>query len=313
MHPTRPTTARDGPHRPSVTIMRRSWWVTVLALSLLLAGCTGSSGSSSSSGSGAGSGAAASAADGAVDGQDGAAAGPAAPAQDPGGRQVVTTAAVAVQVEDPRAAADAITADVEGRGGRVDERSERAAGRDGDRDSEAASATLVVRVPSDQVSATVAALRDLGEVGSVKIASDDVTGTAQDLDARIDALRTSTARLEALIAGASTTADLITAEQALTNRQAALEQLQAERARLAEQVSLSTLRVSLSTGAAPAAGRGGFLGGLSAGWHGLRSAAGAGAVALGVLLPWIVVAGAVAAAVVAVRRRLRRRRVASPS
>ena len=221
----------------------------------------------------------------------GGAAAPGAPAADPDGRQVVTTA------------------DVEDRGGRVDECSERG----GDQDGGAGAATLVVRVPSDQVSATVAALRDLGEVGPVTISSDDVTGSTQDLDARIDALSTSVTRPEALIAGDSTTADLITAEQALTDRQAALEQLRAERARLAEQVSLSTVRVSLSTEAAPAAGRGGFLGGLSAGWHGLVSAAGAGAVALGVLLPWVVVAGAVTAAVVTVRRRLRRRRVASPS
>ena len=278
----------------------------MLALALLLAGCTGSSGGSSSRGD-AGSGAAASAADGAGAAEPGAAEAGAA-AQDPAGRQVVTTAEVAVRVEDPRAAADAITADVEGRGGRVDERSERAA-----RDGEAASATLVVRVPSDQVSATVASLRDLGRVGSVTISSDDVTGAAQDLDARIDALSTSVTRLEALIAGAGTTADLITAEQALTDRQAALEQLQAQRARLAEQVSLSTLRVSLSTEAAPAATQAGFLGGVATGWHGLRSAAGAGAVVLGFLLPWVVAAGAVGAVVVAVRRRLRRRRTASSS
>lgn len=282
--------------------MRRSPWIAALALAVVaLAGC--SSGSSGSSGDGGSDSAASSAGSGAAAAAP--AGDPAAPVAAPAdGRQVVTTGKVAVRVDDPRAAADAVTADVEGRGGRVDERSERAA-KDGDR----AAASLVVRVPSEQVTATVAALRDLGDVTSVALSSDDVTGTAQDLDARIAALRTSVARLETLIADAATTADLITAEQALTDRQGALEQLVAERSRLAEQVSLSTLRVSLTTEPGRSAvERTGFSGGLAAGWHGLRAAAGALAVVAGALLPWAVVVGALVAAVVAVRRRLRRRR-----
>lgn len=294
----------------------------MVALStVLLAGCSGGSesagdsGSAEGGGSGAGSRAAAAQASEAPPGAEGTGAG----AAQAGDRQVVTTGEVSVRVDDPRAAADTITDAVEEDGGRVDARSEDVPpGEDGARPVEgtdeapsgrAASASLTVRVPSDRVTATVDALRELGEVESVSISSDDVTGAAQDLDARIAALRTSVERLDTLIAEASTTADLITAEQALTDRQASLESLVAERGRLAEQVSLSTLLISLSTQAGPSAqGSSGFVDGLATGWAGLMRSAGVLLVAAGFLLPWALAVGVVAAAVIGARRWLRSRR-----
>jgi hypothetical protein len=86
--------------------------------------------------------------------------------------------------------------------------------------------------------------------------------------------------------------------------------LQSQRALLADQVELSTLRVHLEPfGVAPAGGPDGFSDGLGTGWRALVTALGAVVVVLGVLLPWVAVAVLVTAAVL-VPLRLARRRAA---
>jgi hypothetical protein len=259
----------------------------------LLAGC---SGPSSSESSGADGGATA----------DAAAPELLAPG-DPGAadteRQVVTTATASLAVEDPAESARRVSELVESAGGRVDERTEQAAsGEDG------AYADLVVRVPADELTGVLADLEGLGDVDSVSVSRSDVTTETVDLDARISALRTSVGRLQALMDDAADTSALLSAEKALSERQAQLESLQSQRVVLADQVELSTLSVHLAPfGVAPAGGPDGFLDGLGTGWRALTSALGAAVVALGVLLPWLVVAGLVTAAVLVPLRTARRR------
>jgi hypothetical protein len=73
-------------------------------------------------------------------------------------------------------------------------------------------------------------------------------------------------------------------------------------------VELSTLTVHLEPfGVAPAGGPDGFLGGLGTGWRALVAALGAAVVVLGVLLPWLVVAGLIAGGVLVPVRLARRR------
>ena len=92
---------------------------------------------------------------------------------------------------------------------------------------------------------TLVALRELGDVESVNLTKKDVTGAAQDLDARIHAMELSVDRMTNLLATATTHDDIIAAENALTEREAALEQLRSQRAAIAEQVSLSTIHVAI--------------------------------------------------------------------
>ena len=235
-------------------------------------------------------------------------AGPGGPEAAPGevepDRQVVTTATASLAVEDPARGARRVSELAESAGGRVDERTEQAASREGD----GAAADLVVRVPSAALTGVLADLEDLGDVESVSVSRSDVTTTAVDLDARISALRTSVTRLQTLMDGAATTEALLAAEKALSERQAELESLQSQRALLAAQVELSTLTVHLRPfGVAPPGGPDGFLDGLGTGWRALVSVLGAAVIALGVLLPWLAVGGLVAAAVLAVVRLARRR------
>lgn len=226
-------------------------------------------------------------------------------------RQVVQEGDVSMTVEDARAAVDSIVAFVSRSQGRVDDWAEQA-GDEWTRPT----ASLTVRVPSAELDATIDTLRTLGTVGSVQLKATDVTGTARDLDARIDGLELSVDRMTALLAGARTHADIVQAEKALTERQTELEQLQSQRAALAEQVSLSTLRIEV-LGPVPAGapdddpGPSSFLGGLAVGWASFTAAVSTLLVVLGVLLPWLLLAGAVTAGAVAWTRRRRAARVST--
>jgi hypothetical protein len=255
-------------------------------------------------------------------GQDGAglAAGTGSAAAETGGRQVITSGEVAMHADDPRGAADAVVQEVEEAGGRVDDRHETAAQAD---EGVEASAELTVRVPATAMTGLLAALDEIGPVTSVDLGSDDVTAAAQDLDARIRAMQLSVARMEDLLARASTQEEILSAEDTLTERQAALEGLESERARIAERVALSTLQVRISTPPEPAAPEEpapapeeesprGFLGGLESGWSALVGVLGGVVTVLGLLLPWLALGGAIAWVVLRVRRLLGRRRDAAP-
>ncbi|MBO1751703.1 DUF4349 domain-containing protein [Actinotalea sp. BY-33] len=222
-------------------------------------------------------------------------------------RQVITTGYVSMTVEDPRQAARESARLVEHVGGWVEQRSETSA--DGDLD---ASALLVVRIPATEVTTTLERLEELGEVQQISQSSDDVTAQSQDLDARIRALRTSISRLEALLERSGSVEEIVEAEQVLTDRQSQLESLESQRSRLSEQVAMSTFELDLwSTPPSAIEARGGFLGGLSTGWDSLVSTLAGLSLALGVLLPWLILLGLVALVAVAVRRRLGRRQTAT--
>lgn len=279
----------------------------LLVAGVLLAGCSQDADSAVSPADDTVGGAVGGAVDGSAahadEGGSGQDAGGEAAARDDA-RMVVQTGSVHVEAEDPIAAARAVADDVDRRGGRVESRSESAASADG-----TATAVLVVRVPATSVTATIEELGRIGEVTAVDLQADDVTGTAQDLDARIHALELSVQRMEALMSSAGTTKDLLEAESALSERQAELESLQSQRARLADQVALSTIEVVVSgPGVLPVQTQeedGTFLTGLASGWEALVTTVGVVMVVLGALLPWLALAGVVALVVMAVRRRRR--------
>jgi uncharacterized protein DUF4349 len=199
-------------------------------------------------------------------------------------REVVTTGSVDVTVTNPRDIAGHFSAWVEAHQGRIDRRIE---SKDGDG---RASASLTVRVPSGQVSAALAKLAAYGDVGTVDVQHDDVTAQGQDLDARITALKLSIDRLQKILARADSSAEVVSAENALTERQEQLESLQAQRTALTDQVTLSTLSVELiQKGSASSVSPGGFQGGLTKGWNALVDTVNGVVSVAGVLAPWLAV------------------------
>jgi len=219
-------------------------------------------------------------------------------------RSVIVTGWATVLVEDPATAvteAVRITSDA---GGRVDSRTEQSP-----TDYSAGSATLVLRIPAARLDAALEELKRLGTVQEVSLGTTDVTLEVQDLDARISAMKSSIERLEALIASATSTADLIELETAVSDRQGQLESMEAQQRYLKDQVSMSTLTLNLvtepvSTDPPP----GDFWEGLVAGWDALVKFAAGFVVALGAFLPWLIPLGIVALIVWGIIRLARRRR-----
>ena len=223
----------------------------------------------------------------------------------PEDRAVVTTGFLSITVDDPIADASEAAALANGAGGRVDSRTETPG-----TDTQPASASLVLRIPADELDGVLDDLRKLGEVNSLSLNASDVTQQQQDLDARITALTASVNRLLALLEEADTTADLIAIESELSTRQAELDSLTQQRDWLADQVDYSTITVELITAdVAPSAAPGDFWSGLVTGWNALLGFLSWIAVALGVLLPWIgallLVGGLITGIVVLATRRSR--------
>lgn len=133
-------------------------------------------------------------------------------------------------------------------------------------------------------------LRGLGTVESAEITVEDVTAQRVDLDARIKALQTSVERLLAIMRDAKDPDALIKAEDALSERQAELESLRAQREALGDRIDYSTVDVTFIAetigGPAPKEYQG-FLGQVERGWDALVSVVGNLVLLFGLLLPWL--------------------------
>jgi len=216
-------------------------------------------------------------------------------------RSVVTTGSMTVTADDPIAAATAAVTIVEAAGGRVDARTENAP-----TENDNGSATLSLRIPSTSLTATLDELKTLGDTENVSVNAVDVTTQSQDLAARISALRASVDRLTALLATATDTKVLIELETAISERQGNLEAMEAQQRDLADQVALSSIELSLiSPTDAPVTPPDSFWSGVLAGWTALTGFFGFVLVALGVLTPWLVLAGVLVVVALLVRRRRR--------
>ncbi|WP_169077323.1 DUF4349 domain-containing protein [Microcella alkalica] len=320
-----------APHRPArPTRAALALVVGLLVAAPLLAGCGAARNESTDSGWFTGGGEAPSVVDpGAPDGEGGGSGGDGDLGEQGGDRERIVTGSLYVTVDEPLAAADEATRIVERAGGRVDGRREYAAsGRaSGDGDSGAPAiydengqylgsfpgggAVLELRIPSERLSGVIDDLEALGEPEELVLSTDDVTVAVRDLEARISALRASVERLLALQSQAADLDDLLALESAISDRQAELESLEAQQRYYADQVSLSTITLTLgSQEVAPVDEPNSFLTGLATGWDALLAFLGGALVALGVLLPWLLPLGLLALVVLLVLRARRRRRAA---
>ncbi|MGN7947987.1 DUF4349 domain-containing protein [Microbacterium sp. 22215] len=228
-------------------------------------------------------------------------------------REIIATANATLEVKDIADAAAAIGALAEKYDGYV-ESTEIGKSIAVDGTSESASADdgygwISIRVPSADLATAIDGLSDSGDLLSSSISKQDVTSTAIDLRARVDATKASVKRLTELMSQTGTVAELIEAEVALTDRQAQLESYEQQLAALDDQVAMSSLQIELTRTTPPTtADPAGFADGLVAGWNGLVVSLNALVVAVGFVLPWLSLAGAVVLVVWLIRRARRTRR-----
>jgi uncharacterized coiled-coil protein SlyX len=272
---------------------------TLLAATLLFAGCSAGGSSVSDEGAGAPMAPEVQGGDAATDGDSGLASEEAA-------RDVIVTGSMTVTADDPIAASRDAVRLVESAGGRVDGRTEYAPSN-----GDAGSATLILRIPAERLQEVLDDLADLGRADEISTSTSDVTVLVADLESRIATQRGIIDRLNTMFARATTIDELITLETTIAQHQATLEDLEAQQRSVDDQVALSTLSLYLRSEAeAPKQEPMDFLSGLAAGWGAFVGFFSGLLVALGVLLPWLVAAGLISAVIVLIVRRNRRRKAA---
>jgi uncharacterized coiled-coil protein SlyX len=272
---------------------------TLLAATLLLAGCSAGGSSVSDESGGAPMAPEVSGGDAVTDGDTGV-------VTEENSRDVIVTGSMTVTADDPVAASRDAVRLVESAGGRVDGRTEYAPSN-----GDAGSATLVLRIPAERLQGVIDDLAELGRADEISTSTSDVTVYVADLDSRIATQRGIIERLNTMFAQATTIADLITLETTIAEHQATLEDLEAQQRAVEDQVALSTLSLYLRSEAeAPAQEPMDFLSGLAAGWGAFVAFFSGLLVALGVLLPWLIAAGVISAAIVVLVRWNRRRAAA---
>lgn len=114
------------------------------------------------------------------------------------------------------------------------------------------SADLVLRVPSERLDAARAEVAKLGEVQSVRLSGDDVSGQLVDLDARLRTLRTEETALNELLGRSRDVPAILQVRDRLTGIRSEIEQLAGHQARVRDQVRMASLTVSLLEKDAPA-------------------------------------------------------------
>ncbi len=150
---------------------------------------------------------------------------------------VVHTGSMQLEVADMRATVDQATAQITALGGFVAESHEENSG-------EYQSATVTYRIPAVRWDEALAGLRGLGKK---LLAEDtnaaDVTAQAVDLDARIANLQATETALQAIMARATTIADVLKVQSELTTVRGDIESMVAQRDKLVDQAALGTLEV----------------------------------------------------------------------
>jgi hypothetical protein len=109
--------------------------------------------------------------------------------------------------------------------------------------TDAASATLDLRIPAARWDETLAGLRGLATVRDQQIKTDEVTGTVIDLGARIANLRSTEAALQAIMAKAVKIQEILDVQAQLTQTRGAIEELSAQKASLEDRAAYGSLTV----------------------------------------------------------------------
>ena len=170
---------------------------------------------------------------------------------------------------------------------------------------------MTLKVPADHFDSVLASISKLGDLDSQQIATDDVTDQAIDLDSRIATSQVSVDRLRGFLDKATNVTDVASIEGELLRRETDLEKLRAQKRALDSRVDLATIVLTVTppqTVPVPvdtSSHLPGFLDGLAAGWRAFVSTLTVVLVALGALLPFAPVVGAVLAGAWWWRRRTR--------
>ncbi|ESS06212.1 MAG: Zn-ribbon protein [uncultured archaeon A07HB70] len=226
--------------------MARRHGAILLALLVLVAGCSGAGGGGASVDAGADAGAEqraagdaeVSEAESVADGGDGGGD----PVARAANRQLVHTATVELRVDGYDRARERLTGAAERRGGFVSNANSR---RRPTGAGNYTTGTVTYRVPADEYEAFLETVNETGTVVSSSQQTEDVTEQVVDLEARLRTLRAQRDRLRELYEQADDTEEVLSVERRLSDVQTEIERAEARKASLERQVALATVTVEL--------------------------------------------------------------------
>ena len=236
----------------------------------------------------------------------------------PGGQSVIFTASLRLRTRNVQATVARATQLAESAGGYV-------SGEHASVVQAGQHATPMVniqfKVPAAAYQPTLTALGGLGTKRSETQQARDVTGTVADVNSRVASAETAIAQLRKLLTRAGSVGGLLTVQEQINQEEASLEALQSQQRALARETTYATISLTVARTAPPPArhrhhqAAAGFLHGLTAGWHALRTAVTWLLTVAGAVLPFLVPVGLAALGVIAGRRWWlgRRRAGASPA
>jgi hypothetical protein len=172
--------------------------------------------------------------------------------------------------------------------------------------------TITVRVPGAKFDDAVRRFSALGDVVDLTTSADDVSDQMVDLRARLAHARAVDRRLVGFLDQARTIKDTLAIQDRIDANQLTIEQLTAQLAQMNEVTSYGTITVTMHERGVPQPGAidesDSFWGAFTNSIGLIADGATASAVALGALLPFLVLIGGVAVAVWYTRRAILRRR-----
>jgi hypothetical protein len=223
----------------------------------------------------------------------------------PGAQSVIFTASLSLRTRNVQATVAGATRLAESAGGYVsgEHASVVQAGRHA-----APVVNIQFKVPAAAYQPTLTALGGLGTKRSETQQAQDVTGTVADVNSRVTSAKAAIAQLRKLLTRAGSVSGLLTVQEQINQQEASLEALQSQQRALARETTYATISLTVTRTAPPPAvhhhhkAAAGFLRGLTAGWHALRTTVTWLLTVAGAVLPFLVPVGLAALAAIAGRR-----------
>ena len=182
-------------------------------------------------------------------------------------------------------------------------------------DDRSSTASFVIKLPPDQIEEAIADLDAIGIRRTASQGTEDVTGQAVDIDARLVTAQASLDRVRKLLEAATDLGQILSLESQLTERETLVEQYTAMKRAINDRVSLATLRVQLTLSPDPIAttavankpaekptiGRA-----FKSGWNGFLKMLAAILIFIGYTAPFLTVLLVAALVLIPINRRRRR-------
>jgi hypothetical protein len=181
-------------------------------------------------------------------------------------------------------------------------------------DDRSSTASFVIKLPPEQIEQAIADLDAIGIRRTASQGTEDVTGQAVDIDARLVTAQASLDRVRKLLESATDLGQILSLESQLTERETLVEQYTAMKRAISDRVSLATLRVQLTLSPDPVAtttvandkpAKPSISRAFKSGWNGFVKVLAAILIFIGYTAPFLTVVAIAALVLIPISRRRR--------